>query len=78
MTKLEEIDILTRLADLHKQATTENSHYYTAQCITEAIDEIVHLRFKIHRLRDAIEKKKERDGEWTYGDRELYKALEEE
>lgn len=41
-------DILFRLADLQKQATTERSHYYVAQVCTEAIIEIADLRQKLH------------------------------
>ena len=37
-------DILDKLRDLHKQATTERSHYYVASCCGEAIGEIVRLR----------------------------------
>jgi hypothetical protein len=37
-------DILDDLRDLHKQATTERSHYYTARCVLRAIDEIERLR----------------------------------
>jgi hypothetical protein len=43
-------NILVRLADLHKQATTERSHYYTAAVITEAIKEIADLRNRIREL----------------------------
>jgi hypothetical protein len=37
-------DILDRLTDLHKQATTERSHYYTADAIRAAMTEIATLR----------------------------------
>ncbi len=37
-------DILEKLEDLHKQATTERSHYYVALCCREARDEIIKLR----------------------------------
>lgn len=37
-------DILDDLRDLHKQATTERSHYYVASCAMRAIVEIQHLR----------------------------------
>lgn len=40
-------DILVRLADLQKQATTERSHYYTAAVCTDAIKEIADLRMKL-------------------------------
>lgn len=38
------MDILDRLRDLHKQATTERSHYYVASCCAGAIAEIEMLR----------------------------------
>lgn len=38
------MDILERLADLHKQVTTERSHYYVASCARDAIEEISQLR----------------------------------
>lgn len=37
-------DILDDLRDLHKQATTERSHYYAAGCTMRAITEIEKLR----------------------------------
>ena len=37
-------DILDDLEDLHKQATTEHSHYYVASCCKRAIEEIERLR----------------------------------
>ncbi len=38
------MDILDKLRDLHKQATTERSHYYVAATCLEAIQEIESLR----------------------------------
>lgn len=38
------MDILDKLKDLHKQATTERSHFYVAKCCEEAIGEIAALR----------------------------------
>jgi hypothetical protein len=38
------VDILEKLRDLHKQATTERSHYYVAKCCDEAIEEIERQR----------------------------------
>lgn len=38
------MDIIEKLFDLQKQATTERSHYYVASCVTEAIQEITELR----------------------------------
>jgi hypothetical protein len=37
-------DVVTKLQDLLKQATTERSHYYVASCCGEAISEIKALR----------------------------------
>lgn len=37
-------DIMDDLRDLHRQATTENSHFYTAKVISAAMVEIVRLR----------------------------------
>jgi hypothetical protein len=37
-------DILDDLRDLHKQATTERSHYYVAATCLRAIEEIESLR----------------------------------
>lgn len=39
-----EEDILDRLRDLLKQATTERSHFYVAKCCRDAIAEIERLR----------------------------------
>lgn len=39
-------DILEKLVDLHKQATTERSHFYVAACIKEAMEEIAKLRLR--------------------------------
>ena len=46
------MDIVEKLNDLHKQATTERSHYYVAACCNQAIGEITNLRIMIHRLID--------------------------
>jgi hypothetical protein len=48
------VDILRRLEDLHKQATTEQSHYYTAGCIRDAIREIKTLRFVLKEFYEAL------------------------
>lgn len=37
-------DILEKMLDLHKQATTEHSHHYTASVLQEAMLEIAQLR----------------------------------
>ena len=47
-------DILIKLADLKKQATTERSHYYTAAVLTAAIVEIERLRADNAALVDAL------------------------
>lgn len=50
------MDILDRLRDLHKQATTENSHFYVAKCSEDAIAEIDRLRALVKALADQVEK----------------------
>ena len=45
-------DIIDKLKDLHKQATTERSHYYVASCCKEAIAEIERLRADLMRIED--------------------------
>jgi hypothetical protein len=45
-------DILARLVDLAKQATTEKSHYYVAATAIEANEEIVKLRAALRALSD--------------------------
>ena len=42
------MDILEKLRNLHKQATTENSHFYVANTVLEAIHEIKVLRCKLN------------------------------
>ena len=37
-------DVIAELVDLHKQATTEHSHFYVAKCINSAISEITIMR----------------------------------
>jgi hypothetical protein len=41
------MDVLEKLVDLHHQATTEHSHYYTASVIREAMEEIAALRLQL-------------------------------
>lgn len=41
--------VVLKLLDLRKQATTEHSHYYTAQLVGEAIAEIRALRMLLVR-----------------------------
>jgi hypothetical protein len=43
-TAAQNVNLLGKLADLHKQATTERSHYYVAATVREAIAEIARLR----------------------------------
>jgi len=49
-------DILEKLVDLHKQATVERSHHYTAQVITEAMTEIAQLRLERRMRVDNLDK----------------------
>ncbi len=49
-------DILYKLADLHKQATEERSHYYVGSCVREAIAEIVWLRNETDALKKGQRK----------------------
>lgn len=42
--------ILEKIADLHKQATADRSHYYTASVLKEAAAEIMRLQEIIKRL----------------------------
>jgi hypothetical protein len=53
--RFEAMDILQQLEDLHKQATTERSHYYVASCCKAAIAEIVLLRTKVKLLQQRRE-----------------------
>ena len=41
MTEADEL--LERLADLHKQATVERSHFYVGKCVLDATELIAHL-----------------------------------
>lgn len=50
-----EQDIMEVLRDLHKQATTENSHFYTAKVITAAMVEIQKLRIAVNAMMEASE-----------------------
>lgn len=47
-------DIIDRLIDLHMQATTERSHYYTATVIGEAMGEITNLRLRVASLEKSL------------------------
>ena len=40
-------DIVERLQDLHKQATTEHTHFYVAKTCELAIEEIERLRTEL-------------------------------
>lgn len=48
------MDILDKLIDLHKQATTERSHHYVAGTCHEAMAEITRLRMRVERLSEAL------------------------
>jgi hypothetical protein len=48
------MDLIDKLKDLLKQATTEQSHYYVASCCREAIAEIECLRAQRDLAEDAI------------------------
>lgn len=45
-------DVLDKLEDLYKRATTERSHYYVAGVVKEAITEIRRLRVIDWKYRD--------------------------
>lgn len=47
-------DVLHRLADLHKQATVERSHYYTGSVLIEAIGDIARLRLENQVMRTDL------------------------
>ncbi len=47
-------DILTRLADLHKQATIERSHFYVGAVVIDAIGEIIKLQFENQVMRNDL------------------------
>ena len=48
------MDIVNKMLDLHKQATTEKSHYYVASVLKEALEEILRLRQSEAELRLAV------------------------
>ncbi len=48
-------DIVERLRDLHKQATTENSHFYVAQTVVVALTEILALRHNLDYRKEQLE-----------------------
>ena len=48
-------DVVEKLLDLQKQATVQRSHFYVANCCTEAIQEIVAMRDFLTRMQRAIE-----------------------
>lgn len=62
------VDIVARLEDLHKQATTEQSHYYVAGCVRDAIREIKSLRFVLKELYDVLPSSRD----WLDPDLERY------
>ena len=55
-------DILDKLRDLRKRATTERSHFYVARVASESITEIQLLREKIRMLESARD-----NAEWGAG-----------
>jgi hypothetical protein len=65
--------IIEKLKDLHKQATTENSHFYVAKCCEEAIAEILRLQVAIKK---ASAKLLESARPYDDGCQILIKALE--
>lgn len=46
--KLPKHDVLWKLADLHKQATTERSHYYTGTVVTILREDLPDTRTNEH------------------------------
>ena len=50
-------DVVDKLIDLHKQATTERSHYYVASVVKEAMQEIITLRLKVGALQNELVQK---------------------
>jgi len=50
MGSTRKLDVLVLLADLHKQATVERSHYYVGKVVSLAIDEIGSLRAALKSL----------------------------
>lgn len=53
---LDENDILFKLKDLHKQATTEHSHFYVAKVVEEAMKDLIQLRATVSALHDQLQK----------------------
>ena len=45
--------IIEKLKDLHKQATTENSHFYVASCCEEAIAHIKYLEDSLRIVQES-------------------------
>lgn len=56
MSKPENVatDLLARMLDLHKQATTEKSHYYVASVLRDAMAEIAHVHLVMRECADSI------------------------
>lgn len=81
-TKLGDRSLKDRLVDLHKQATEEQSHYYTGNLIKETIDRIDSAKDVLDRIILTIEEN-ERQGVHTSDDwiivqaRRAIKLLEE-
>lgn len=47
-------DIVTKLRELHKQATEERSHHYTGKVVLEAIEEIGRLQSALSHTLDSV------------------------
>ena len=47
-------ELLSRLHDLHKQATTERSHYYVAKCTNDAIEALTRYSRNLNSRDDFI------------------------
>lgn len=52
-------DIVGKLQDLHKQAITERSHFYTAKVLEEAVGEIIDLRKRQQIISEELIKRME-------------------
>ena len=53
---IDQKEILDRLADLHKQATTDRSHHYTGKCVKDAIQCIHELRSTVRSLETQVDR----------------------
>ena len=62
--------LIEKLKDLHKQATTENSHYYTASLLEETIIYLCQLEPLVSQPSEPS------FGQWKYSKKELPKYYE--